>query len=193
MRSLYSIGHSSHPIDHLLKLLRSFQIQVVVDSRSQPHSRYAPQFNFEALKSALLRDQIDYLFLGKELGGRPEKPEFYDKEGYVLYWRVASSPEFRKGLARLVKEATKRRVAVLCSEEDPSSCHRRLLIGRVLTGLGVKMNHIRGNGALQTEMDLARDSQDRTDQSLFSSPRNMVWKSIRSVLQRSQPQTSSEH
>src|SRR5579864_2883090 len=98
-----TIGHSNHSLDILLVLLKDHKVEIVVDTRSQPYSKYSPHFDQEALKTALAGSGIRYLYMGKELGGRPTGTEFYDSEGRVLYDRLAASALFQEGLARLEK------------------------------------------------------------------------------------------
>jgi uncharacterized protein (DUF488 family) len=131
-------------------LLQRHGIEVLVDTRSHPYSGYAPHFNAHALEAALSRDGIGYLFLGGELGGRPQGGEFYDAKGRVDYALVERSRPFLDGISRLEKEIRTRTVALLCSEEDPGRCHRRLLVGRALEERGVTLLHIRGDGNVQT-------------------------------------------
>src|SRR5437773_2085700 len=91
---LYTVGHSNHAMDAFIALLKQHEIQVLADVRSSPYSAYVTHFAREELEHALRQAGIKYLFLGKELGGRPDGSEFYDPEGYVLYWRLAESPVF---------------------------------------------------------------------------------------------------
>jgi uncharacterized protein (DUF488 family) len=187
-----TIGHSNHSIETLLALLRGHQVEIVVDTRSQPYSKYSPHFDQKPLRKALNAHGIRYLFMGKELGGRPEGGEFYDGEGHVLYDRVAASPLFQKGLARLEKGLREFRVALLCSEENPMGCHRRLLIGRVLGERGIAVEHIRGDGWLQSEADLAPEhSGDDSQLSLFEHGTVPQWKSIPSVSPKKRQSSSS--
>ncbi len=151
--SLSTIGHSNHSMETFLKLLQQFQIQVVVDVRSQPYSRYVPHFRKEALQQFLEEAGVRYLFLGRELGGRPSGDEFYDGEGQVLYRQLAESALFQEGIARLEKGLENYRVALMCSEEDPAKCHRLWLLGRVLQERGVEVSHIRGDGTLQGQRE----------------------------------------
>lgn len=192
---LLSIGHSNGSFEDFVRLLESHGVEVVVDVRTSPRSRYVPHFDADALRAALLDRGTKYVYLGKELGGRPDGPEFYDAEDHVLYDRLAESSDFRAGLERLLSGARQFRVAMMCSEEDPLHCHRRLLIGRVLTGLGVAVGHIRGNGQIQTEDILsAREAREERQQPLFSTPsEDRPWRSIRSVSRRRMRLTSSEH
>src|ERR1051325_1474694 len=75
--TLYSIGHSNAEISAFLELLTRHGIELLVDTRSQPYSRYSPHFNRETLKAWLGEAEIAYLFMGEQLGGRPQASEFY--------------------------------------------------------------------------------------------------------------------
>ena len=193
---LYSIGHSNHALERFVDLLRQHRIEVLVDARSHPYSKFAPHFDAPSLKEAVIAAGIKYLSMGKELGGRPDGDEFYDAEGHVLYWRVAESHLFLDGIARLEKGITKYHVAIMCSEEDPSACHRRLLVGRVLETRGVQLEHIRGDGRIQTEAELRAEEERRRANGQIGffdkPPQEKAWRSIQSVLQRGRRQTSSE-
>jgi uncharacterized protein (DUF488 family) len=176
--AIWTVGHSTHGLTGFLGLLQAAGVEVVADVRSQPASRRNPQFNRGVLRAALLEAQIGYVFLGAELGGRPPEPEFYDSSGRVLYGAMAGTERFAAGLERLLQEAGGHRVAILCSEEDPARCHRRLLVGRVLAGRGVSLRHIRGDGRIMTESDLAPLPQEVTQDTLFG-PGDPAWKSAR--------------
>jgi uncharacterized protein (DUF488 family) len=151
---MFSVGHSSHPLERFLQLLTTYQIEVLVDVRSQPYSRFSSHFNRETLEHALRQENIKYLFMGEELGGRPEGDDFYDSEGHVRYRRVAESVAFLGGIRRLELGIARYRTAVMCSEEDPTDCHRHLLVGRVLAKRGVIIHHIRGDGRLELAADM---------------------------------------
>jgi uncharacterized protein (DUF488 family) len=189
-----TIGHSNHTTEHFLGLLKSHSIQVVVDTRSQPYSKYSTQFDQKELKRALSLAGIQYLYLGRELGGRPEGEEFYDEGGHVLYDRVATTGLFQEGLARLERGIREYQVAVLCAEENPAACHRRLLVGRVLLGHGIQVGHIRGDGRIQTEEEVAAETEPNRDQlQLFQTAEAEPWKSIPSVLRKKRPNNSSAY
>src|ERR1035437_10695889 len=115
-----TIGHSNHRIETFLGLLKDHQVGIVVDTRSQPYSKYSPQFDRETLKTALAAHDIRYIHMGKELGGKPIGAEFYDSEGHVLYDRVTGSRPFQGGLARLGKGLGECQVALRSSEEHTS-------------------------------------------------------------------------
>src|SRR3989442_13506986 len=102
-KCIYTIGHSSHPIDTFLELLKKHSVQVLVDIRSHPHSKYAPQFDMESLKAACGNAGVKYVYMGTELGGRPPDKELYDDAGHVMYAKLADSAPFKAGIARLLK------------------------------------------------------------------------------------------
>lgn len=183
---VFTIGHSNHSAEILVRLLKGYGIEVLVDTRSHPYSRHAPRFNASALGVALSKDGIGYLFLGGELGGRPEGGEFYDAKGRVDYALVGCSRPFLDGISRLEKELRTHTAALLCSEEDPARCHRRLLVGRALEELGYTLRHIRGDGSVETEGE-ADGGQPVLFPETEASPR----KSIRSVSRKSRRPSSS--
>jgi uncharacterized protein (DUF488 family) len=192
---MFTIGHSSHTINVFLRLLKHHDVEAVVDTRSYPQSRFAPQYDGVALRTSLRECGIGYIFLGKELGGRPVGTQFYDHDGRVLYAKVAASPLFQRGLERLDNGMRKLRLALLCSEENPSICHRRLLIARVLASRGVAVEHIRGDGSVQTEEELLKaestDAAGLEQLRLFDHVKAPEWKSIPSVLPRKRQNSSS--
>ena len=183
---IYSIGHSNHPLDVFLALLDQHAIDVLADVRSAPYSKYCPQFDKPALEGAVRQAGLQYLYLGRELGGRPDGAEYYDENGYVLYWRRARAAEFLAGIERLERGRQQYRVALLCSEEDPAGCHRHLLVGRVLADRGGALLHIRGDGRLESADDL-----ESPQMALFADLEESAWKSIRSVSPREPRATSS--
>ncbi|MCG3197546.1 MAG: DUF488 domain-containing protein [Candidatus Omnitrophica bacterium] len=196
--TLHTIGHSNHAEEWFIDLLRAHGITVLVDTRSSPYSKFAPQFNQEAIRAAAREAGIEYLFLGKELGGRPQGLKYYDREGHVLYGKVAESGLFTSGVARVMDLAGSERVALACSEENPCLCHRRLLITRVLTEKGVEVLHIRGDGRVESERELLeREEAEKApggalQQSLFDFEEAPAWRSLQSVLPRKPPSSSSE-
>lgn len=188
--SIFTIGHSNQTIEDFLKLLHLHKIQILVDIRSEPYSKYVPHFNRKELEQAIKEAGMKYLFLGRELGGRPAGEEFYNSEGYVLYGRLADSPIFLEGISRLEEGLRKNlQIALMCSEEDPEECHRRLLVARVLIRRNIGVRHIRGNGSLEIEPE-----HIPIQLSMFAKEVKEIdqWKSIRSVLPAERPPTSLE-
>jgi uncharacterized protein (DUF488 family) len=126
---------------------------VVVDVRSQPFSRFNPQFNRGRLSAALAEVGMSYDYLGDELGGRPPEPELYDASGRVKYDELARTARFSRGIDRVLSEP--RRAAIMCSEEDPLRCHRRILITPALIERGLAVLHLRGDGTTVADAELA--------------------------------------
>jgi uncharacterized protein (DUF488 family) len=128
---LFTVGHSNHECEKLLDLLARHRITALADVRSQPYSQYTPQFNRDTLDAALSRRRIKYVFMGRELGARRDERECY-VDGQARYDRIRSLPAFLEGLDRLRKGVQTQRIALLCSEKDPITCHRAILICRAL-------------------------------------------------------------
>jgi len=193
--TIFTIGHSNHDLETFLALVEQHRIGLIVDVRSSPYSGYASHFNREAIRGSLQSRGVDYSFLGDLLGGQPEAADLYDPEGHVLYDRLARSSPFQRGLERLFEAVADRRAALLCGEEDPTGCHRRRLIGRVLGERGVGLLHIRGDGRLQTEEEVAREERFRKTRgqlTLFDLEEAEPWRSTRSVSPRRPRPSSSE-
>lgn len=152
--TVLTVGHSNGSLEAFIELLRHQEIEVLVDTRSQPYSRFVPHFSRETLQRAVTVASIRYLFMGDALGGRPTPPECYDAEGKVLYGKVEEQEFYRLGIERLINGIKRFRVCLLCSEEDPVHCHRRLLIARTLIRRGIEVQHIRGTGRIESEAEV---------------------------------------
>lgn len=198
--TVYTLGHSNIPQERFIALLQRHGVQALADVRSAPYSRYVPHFNRPELEYAVERQGIRYLYLGEELGGRPPTDDYYDAESHVLYGRVAVAQFFLDGLEKLKDEAGVYKTAIMCSEEDPTNCHRHLLIARVLDGQGVRVLHIRGDDRVQTEDDLRPERPAAVQLDLFgaeseptatSEGEDATWRSIRPVSRREAPKSSS--
>ncbi len=152
MFELFTIGHSIHSVERFIDLLKMHGITALCDVRSSPYSRYTPQFNRESLKDELVRHHIIYLYLGAELGPRSSDPTCYEN-GKVQYNRLAGKDLFQQGLGRLRKGITTHRIALMCAEKDPLTCHRMLLICRNLRGDDIVIRHILEDGSLEGNRD----------------------------------------
>jgi uncharacterized protein (DUF488 family) len=195
MSTVYTVGHSSHTYEEFARLLAAHNIEVLVDIRSSPYSRYAPQFDREILHGSLTKSGIKYLYLGDELGGRPKNPAYYDAKGHALYGRMTEDSDFVAGIERLERGIAEFRVAVMCGEEDPAHCHRRLLVGRVLVERGHELMHIRGDARLETDAEVAAASRKplvNGQPALFAELDEDEWRSTASVLPKKAPASSSE-
>jgi uncharacterized protein (DUF488 family) len=148
-----TIGHSTLTYEAFLDRLRAAQVTAVADVRTSPFSRRLPQFNREVLRAELRSEGISYVFLGKELGGRPSDLQYYSG-GVADYEKMATAEIFQKGLDRVVEGARQHRIAMMCSESDPMDCHRCLLVGRALVKRGIKVTHILPHARTMTQSDV---------------------------------------
>ena len=145
---LFTIGHSNHTIEHFLNLLAPYGISAIADVRSSPYSQYAAHFNREPMQEALRDADIEYVFLGRELGARRTEEHCY-VDGHADYDHIKDLPLFRSGLERLLEGVEAYRVALMCSEADPLMCHRTILICRELRSIrpDLAITHILADGS----------------------------------------------
>ena len=146
---IFTIGHSNHTWESFAPLLAENDIELLVDTRTRPVSRFAPFANHRTLPDLLESAGIDYEFMGGPLGGKPQNPAMYDSGGKPDYHKMRAPEEFQEAVSQLAGMASRRRTVILCSEEDPSQCHRLLLLGPSLEENGCKLLHIRGDGQVQ--------------------------------------------
>ena len=152
-----TVGHSNRPLEHFLELLRLHEIDVLLDVRSSPYSRFSPHFNREPLRDAMVGAGILYGYYGDRLGGRPSNPDLVDA-GRPSYERIAAWPPFQEAIAEVLAgiRSDNGRVCLMCSEEDPARCHRRLLVGAELAEHGIELLHVRGDGKVEPESSVRR-------------------------------------
>jgi uncharacterized protein (DUF488 family) len=149
--TIYTVGHSTHPIEYFVELLWRHRIGAVADVRIQPGSRRLPQFNRDALDEALAAESIRYEHF-PELGGRreprPETPNHgWDTPAFQGYADHMETREFEAGVERLLELADERITAIMCAEGLWWRCHRRLLADALVVR-GRHVHHIGGDGAL---------------------------------------------
>ena len=122
---VYTLGHSSRPLFEFIEKLQKNKIEVLVDVRSHPQSRFCPQFNQKRLSEELGNVGIIYLFRGKNLGGKGENVRF---------------DETIEELANMVKRG--QILCLLCSEKDPAKCHRSQELAPLFVAQGFGVEHI---------------------------------------------------
>jgi uncharacterized protein (DUF488 family) len=151
--AIYTIGYSSRSLDELVATLRRYNIEYLIDVRSQPYSKHKPEFSKAALEREVRERGLRYVFMGDVLGGRPKGLQYYsgDKVDYV---KLREAPLYKEGIARLQTAIDKGLVvALMCSEGKPQECHRSKLIGVTLENMGVEVRHIDENGELRTQAE----------------------------------------
>ena len=160
-----TVGHSNLSPEAFLALLHRHGVTAVADVRSKPYSRYTPHFNHDILQHILEAQNIEYVYMGQELGGRPADRSYYDDGGRVMYDLLATSDAFDDGIRRVVHRADEGRVVLMCTEKEPLDCHRTLLVAGALSARGVQVEHILADGSLEahdTTMDRLVD-EDRKE------------------------------
>lgn len=145
---IYTIGHGNSDLKPIVELFKEHGIRILVDVRSTPYSKFAPEFNNGSLKQNIKTLDIEYKFAGKFLGGRPEAPDCYDDD-QVNYDKLATKDFYKRGIRRLVEISQEKPTAILCSEENPHYCHRHKLIAQTLLREGFDVLHIRHNGKVE--------------------------------------------
>lgn len=187
--ALFTVGHSTHEWDRFASLLRRHDVTAIADVRSSPYSRFNPQYNRETLVRGLETIGIAYVFLGRELGARREERDCYvDRQ--ARYERIAESPLFHEGLARIREGLKRHRIALLCAEKDPITCHRTVLVCRELRHDSITVNHILEDGSLESTADmelrlldatgvpatdLFRSREELTDEAYRRQGRRIAW------------------
>jgi uncharacterized protein (DUF488 family) len=145
---LFSIGHSNIAAERFLALLRNVGVDTIADVRSTPFSRRFPWFSGKTLAAALTQHGMTYLAYGDALGGRPRDAALY-RHGVADYEAMARQPHFQAGLDRLLADAARSRVCLMCAEREPLDCHRCLLVARSLAERGLTIGHILHDGAVE--------------------------------------------
>ena len=144
--TIYTIGHSTRTIDELIALLKTHQIEVLVDIRSFPMSRRLPHFNRENMEKSLADAQIEYRWM-KDLGGRrkrelKESPNIaLRNESFRNYADYMLTPAFQNAIAELLQLAANRRTAIMCAEAVYFRCHR-MLVSDYVSAHGHEVRHI---------------------------------------------------
>lgn len=152
---IFTIGHGGRTIDTFLDVLTQHDIAYVIDVRSQPYSRYQPDFTQSQLERHLQAAGIRYVFMGDTLGGRPDDRALYTDDNKVDYEKVAASPAYLAGIERLQKAYSQGlRVTLLCSEGRPENCHRSHLIGHTLADKDIIVTHISERDDLLSQHDV---------------------------------------
>lgn len=168
-KPIYTIGHGNRKINDFLKTLKDFEIKYLIDVRSQPYSKFNPQFNQNDLKHFLDKNGITYVFMGDSIGGRPADRTCYDEEEKVDYEIVKTKEFFQKGIERL-KTAYEKEIpiVVMCSESKPCECHRSKLIGRFLSAEQIFLKHIDEKNRIKTQADVINQlNKGLSDTTLF--------------------------
>jgi uncharacterized protein (DUF488 family) len=143
--TIFTIGHSTRPLDQFIDMLTARDIQLVADVRTIPKSRYNPQFNSDALAKSLKASGIGYVHMPGLGGFRHAQKDSVNQgwenasfRGFADYMRTEA---FEESLRELIAAAKERRTVIMCAEAVPWRCHRSL-IGDALTVRGIAVMDI---------------------------------------------------
>lgn len=150
---LYTIGYGNRNVRAFIQLLQKYEIDILVDVRTNPFSRYNPDFTAKKLELHLINNHIRYLFLGNELGGKPSELDCYT-DNQVDYQKIQIKAFFKAGidvLVNLTKEGLK--TVIMCAEQSPVHCHRKSLIGDYMkSSHDFNIIHIDKDGSIYNEL-----------------------------------------
>lgn len=130
MPTILTVGHSTKPIAAFLELMKGARVEVVVDVRSRPYSRFNPQYNKQALMAELQQAGIEYEWLGKNLGGLDGNVNFAEAIDDVAYM------------------ARHKTVVIMCSEGPHIKCHRNYMLTPEFQAKGVEVLHLQWTGEM---------------------------------------------
>ena len=148
---VYTIGYGSRSLEEFLEVIEHHGIEYLIDIRSIPFSKYKPEFSKPALSDHLTRHNILYVFMGDELGGRPQNTTLNvneERPEYVDYNKVKDTNSYLSGIDRLCRAFEQQSIVLMCSEGKPEDCHRSKLIGQTLSEMKIKVMHIDQNSDL---------------------------------------------
>lgn len=185
----YTIGHSKHTTEEFVSLIKPYGINMVIDVRSIPFSRYAPQFNRTFIQRNFDCFAINYEYMGDVLGGKFIYTDFFNESGCVGFHKVTSNELFQKGNDSVIaKIKNGMNLVLMCTEKDPLYCHRFLLISRELSSRGVKVIHLLADGNAIDNEQLINNAVISKSNSMFlqldffsdadKTHQNMVYESL---------------
>jgi uncharacterized protein (DUF488 family) len=155
---IYTVGHSTHQLNFFLELIKTVEINCIVDVRSVPASAYNPQYNQDTLKSFLKNNHITYLHFAEEFGARRTNYELLDSEGKLDFERVRKTRIFNYGLERIWKGVNNGyRIALMCSESEPLECHRFSMVSVGLENDGFEVQHLLKDKTIKTNLELEKE------------------------------------
>ncbi len=142
---IFTIGHSTHPLDEFVEILQAYNIKRLIDIRTIPRSRHNPQFNKESLPITLRNRSINYRHM-KRLGGlrhtTSESPNTaWNNKSFRGFADYMSTDQFEQGLDKLLELAKEKPTVIMCAEAVPWRCHRSL-IADALVAKGFSVEHI---------------------------------------------------
>lgn len=159
---IYALGHSNYDLDKFMSFIRKYNIDCIVDIRGTPYSKYNTQYNREALKDFLKSKNIIYIYMGKEFAAQRSNRNLYNEKGFADFKKVIYDKDFLNGIERIKTGMNKGfTIGILGAKQDPINCHRYILVGRYLDGIGINIKYILDDGSIKNHKDLEEDLIDK--------------------------------
>lgn len=155
--TIYTIGYTAFDVKSFIKVLKKYNINCVIDVRSNPQSTYYTDYDKDNLKKILEKNNILYRNYKLEFGARQTDKNFYNEEGWLDFEKFTQSKNFNKGYEK-VENALKLKysIALMCAEKDPMNCHRSIMIGRELKNRKFNVQHILYNESTESQDEIEK-------------------------------------
>lgn len=147
MTTLFTIGYGNRSVNTFINLLSEYEIEILIDVRSFPYSRFNPSYNRKALQGVLQCTGVEYHYKGDALGGKPKDETLYIN-GKLNYYAIGNTSIYKAAINELLELAEGKNICLMCSELNPDNCHRKNLIGETLVKQNVSVRHINERGLL---------------------------------------------
>ena len=153
MNKVFTIGYSNLTTERFSELIQSYGITAIADVRSSPYSKMFPIYNKENMPAWLKKIAVRYVYLGNELGPRSTNDSLY-KNDQIQFDLLSNTELFQKGINRLINGSKENKIAIMCAEKDPMTCHRSLLVAHYGKDENIEFSHIHQNGSLESHDDM---------------------------------------
>lgn len=151
---IFTIGYAGFKIDDFIKILKKYHINSLIDVRSMPFSKFHSEYNKPIFSKVLHDSGIIYRNYKKEFGARQDDRKYYPN-GYLDFSMFTKSQVFLEGMDKIIKAIPLGyKFVLMCSEKDPITCHRNIMIAKAFYNNGISINNILSDGSIITQSDI---------------------------------------
>ena len=151
---IFTIGYAGFEIKDFIRALKEYHINSLIDVRSSPFSKVHSNYNKPILYKTLQENEIIYRNYSREFGARQNDKKYYPN-GYLDFSMFTRSKMFIEGMQKIIKAIPLGyRFVLMCSEKDPITCHRTIMVSKAFFDNGVSINHILSDGCIITQSDI---------------------------------------
>lgn len=156
MKDIYTIGYSCYKIDDFIKILKKYNINSLIDVRSNPSSKFFVDYNKENLEYVLNKHNIIYRNYKAEFGARQKDIKYYT-DGYLDFDKFTKSKVFLEGIRKIEAGIKLNYTFVfMCAEKDPSTCHRNIMVAKEFYKLGYNVKNILEDGSYEIQKSIEK-------------------------------------